>query len=159
MGRRMDLEEAAGWALQARRGGEVVVLANGIFDLLHVGHLRYLEAAAALGDRLLVAVNSDASAGRLKGPGRPIVPEAERAELVAGLRAVDGVVVFDEDTAENVVRAVRPDIQAKGTDYAAAQVPERRAVEALGGRVEIVGDPKGHATRDLIARVLAAHRR
>lgn len=158
MSRVLTLAEAAERSLQARGAGRVVVLANGLFDLLHVGHLRYLAGAAELGDLLLVAVNSDASARRLKGPGRPLVPAEERAELLAALRPVDGVVIFEEDTAENVIRAIRPDIHAKGTDYSEASVPERRTVEALGGRVAIVGDPKHHATRDLIARVLDLHR-
>jgi D-glycero-beta-D-manno-heptose 1-phosphate adenylyltransferase len=159
MSRVLGLAEATERSLEARAAGRVVVLANGIFDLLHVGHLRYLAAAAELGDLLLVAVNSDASARHLKGPGRPIVPEAERAELVAGLRPVGGVMIFEEETAENVIRAIRPDVHAKGTDYLPGSVPERRTVEALGGRVAIVGDPKEHATRDLIARVLDLGRR
>jgi len=154
MSRVLSLEAAVDLSLEARRAGRVVVLANGLFDLLHVGHLRYLTAARAAGDLLVVAVNSDRSARLLKGPSRPILPEAERAELVAGLRPVDAVVVFDDATVENVVRAIHPHIHAKGTDYSAETVPERAAVEALGGRVAIVGDPKGHSTRDLIAEVL-----
>lgn len=147
-------DEAAERIRLARSEGRTVVLANGLFDVLHVGHLRYLEDAARQGDLLVVAVNSDVSAARLKGPGRPLVPEAERAELVAGFRAVDLVVLFDEDTAEETIRALRPDVQAKGTDYSPETVPERSAVEAYGGRVAIVGDPKDHGTRDLIAAVL-----
>ncbi|MGD8376625.1 MAG: adenylyltransferase/cytidyltransferase family protein [Acidobacteriota bacterium] len=150
----LSREQAAEHIRRARSEGCTVVLANGLFDVLHVGHLRYLEGAAREGDLLVVAINSDASAARLKGPGRPLVPEAERAELVAGFRAVDLVVLFDEDTAETTIRALRPDVQAKGTDYSPDTVPERAAVEAYGGRVAIVGDPKDHGTRDLIAAVL-----
>jgi len=130
-----------------------VVLANGCFDLLHVGHVRYLTAARALGDVLFVGLNSDAAVARLKGPGRPLMPAAERIEMLAGLRAVDHVVVFDEDTADRLVSLVRPTIHAKGTDYTEATVPEAASVRAAGGRVAIVGDPKDHATRDLIARI------
>ena len=147
----VSLQRMAEVAVQLRDAGKRLVLANGLFDLLHVGHLRYLEAARATGDHLVVAVNSDVSARELKGPDRPIVPEAERAELLVGLRCVDWVVLFDEETVENVIRAVRPDIQAKGTDYTVATVPERPITESCGGRVAIVGDPKDHATRDLIA--------
>jgi len=150
----VSLDRIAALAIDARRDGRRLVLANGLFDLLHPGHLRYLEGARRLGDLLVVAVNSDASARRLKGPGRPLVPAAERAELVAGLAPVDWVVIFDEDTVENVIRALRPDVQAKGTDYTAETVPERSAVIAHGGEVAIVGDPKDHATRDLIATVI-----
>jgi len=149
----LSLEVMTEVALQMRAGGARLVLANGLFDLLHVGHLRYLEAARAAGDHLVVALNSDRSARALKGADRPVVPEAERAELVAGFRCVDWVVIFDEETVENVIRALRPDIQAKGTDYTPETVPERRVVEACGGRVAIVGDPKDHATRDLIAAI------
>jgi rfaE bifunctional protein nucleotidyltransferase chain/domain len=157
MSRVLGLEAAAELSLEARRAGRVVVLANGLFDLLHVGHLRYLTAARAAGDLLIVAVNSDRSARLLKGPTRPILPEGERAELVAGLRPVDAVVVFDDATVENVLRAVHPDIHAKGTDYRPEDVPERATVEALGGKVAIVGDPKDHSTRDLIAEVIRRH--
>jgi rfaE bifunctional protein nucleotidyltransferase chain/domain len=141
-------------ALAPRRaGGARVALANGLFDLLHVGHLRYLEAARREADLLVVAVNSDASAARLKGPGRPIVPAAERAELVAGFACVDYVTIFDADTATDLILALRPEVHCKGTDYTAESVPERNAVTSYGGRVAIVGDAKGHATRDVIARV------
>ena len=157
MSRVLSLEAAVDLSLEARRAGRVVVLANGLFDLLHVGHLRYLTAARAAGDLLIVAVNSDRSARLLKGPSRPILPESERAELVAGLRPVDAVVVFDDATVENVVRAIHPDIHAKGTDYRPDTVPERATVEALGGTVAIVGDPKEHSTRDLIAEVIRRH--
>jgi len=145
-------------ALQARleplrRAGGKIAFANGLFDLLHVGHLRYLEAAKREADILVVGVNGDASAAKLKGPGRPVVPQAERAELVAGFGCVDYVVIFHEESAEAVIRALRPDVHCKGTDYKADTVPERDAVASYGGRVAIVGDPKTHATRDLIAKL------
>jgi rfaE bifunctional protein nucleotidyltransferase chain/domain len=146
-------EEAGTLAARLRADGKRVVLANGCFDLLHVGHVRYLTAARALGDVLFVGLNSDAAVARLKGPGRPLMPAAERIEMLAGLRAVDHVVVFDEDTADRLVSLVRPTIHAKGTDYTEATVPEAASVRAAGGRVAIVGDPKDHATRDLIARI------
>ena len=149
----MTPEEAGSLAARLRADGQRVVLANGCFDLLHVGHVRYLDAARALGDVLFVGLNSDAAVARLKGPGRPLMSAAERAEILAGLRAVDHVVVFDEDTADRLVSLVRPAVHAKGTDYTAASVPEAASVRAAGGRVAIVGDPKDHATRDLIARI------
>jgi D-glycero-beta-D-manno-heptose 1-phosphate adenylyltransferase len=138
-----------------RAAGESVALANGLFDLLHVGHLRYLEEAASEADHLVVAVNADASARALKGPDRPIVPETERAELIAGLACVDLVTVFDETTVEPLLRTLRPDVHCKGTDYTADTVPEREAARALGVRVAITGDAKSHATRDLIAQIRA----
>ena len=143
------LRRAAGW----RAVGESVALANGLFDLVHVGHLRYLEAASDEADRLVVAINADASARRLKGPDRPIVPEAERAELIAGFGCVDAVVVFEETTVEPLLRELRPDVHCKGTDYTADTVPEREVARSLGIRVAITGDAKSHATRDIIARV------
>jgi rfaE bifunctional protein nucleotidyltransferase chain/domain len=143
------VRRAAAW----RQAGRTVALANGLFDLLHVGHLRYLESAAAEADHLVVAVNADASARALKGPDRPIVPEAERAELIAGLGAVDLVTIFDEPTVEPLLRALRPDVHCKGTDYTSETVPERDVARALGIRVAITGDPKEHATRDLIAQI------
>jgi rfaE bifunctional protein nucleotidyltransferase chain/domain len=146
-------EDAGALATRLRADGKRVVLANGCFDLLHVGHVRYLAAARALGDVLFVGINSDAAVARLKGAGRPLMPAAERAEVLAGLRAVDHVVVFDEDTADRLVRLLRPDIHAKGTDYTESSVPEAASVRAVGGRVAIVGDPKDHATRDLITRI------
>ncbi len=136
--------------IQANRGNARIALANGLFDLLHVGHVRYLEAAKREGDVLVVAINADASARALKGPGRPIVPEGERAELVAALRCVDYVTIFDEPTVEPLIRALAPVIHCKGTDYSPDTVPERQAVRETGGRIAIVGDPKDHATRDLI---------
>jgi rfaE bifunctional protein nucleotidyltransferase chain/domain len=136
-----------------RRDGRTVALANGLFDILHVGHLRYLQGASLEADLLLVALNSDASARRLKGPGRPVVPAPERAELVAGFACVDLVTVFDEDTVEPLLREVRPDVHCKGTDYTASSVPEAAVSAELGIRVAIVGDPKSHATRDIIRQI------
>jgi D-glycero-beta-D-manno-heptose 1-phosphate adenylyltransferase len=136
---------------EAQQNGATVVLANGCFDVLHVGHVRYLEGARALGDLLVVAVNSDKQVAALKGSGRPILPEWERAEIVASLEAVDLVTIFDEPTVEALLLALRPDIHAKGTDYTAETVPEREVVRSYGGRVAIVGDPKNHSTSQLIA--------
>ncbi|MBI2524911.1 MAG: adenylyltransferase/cytidyltransferase family protein [Candidatus Rokubacteria bacterium] len=154
MAPRCSLEEALRLAATWRAEGKRIVLANGCFDLLHVGHVRYLQAARALGDVLLVALNSDASVRRLKGQGRPVVAEGERAEIVAALRPVDAVVVFDEDTVDSLVSRLRPDVQAKGTDYTEDSVPERQSVLGAGGRVAIAGDPKEHSSRDLIAAIL-----
>ena len=136
-----------------RARGRSVALANGLFDLLHVGHLRYLEAARREADVLVVAVNSDGSARALRGPTRPIVPGIERAELVAGLGCVDYVTIFDETTVVPVLRDLRPDVHCKGTDYTAETVPEAGAARELGIRVAIVGDPKRHATTDLLERI------
>jgi rfaE bifunctional protein nucleotidyltransferase chain/domain len=147
-------EEAARWASTQREMGKTIVLANGCFDLLHVGHVRYLAAARALGDVLVVALNSDASVRRLKGAGRPLMSAAERAELVGALGVVDAVVIFEEDTVDGLVGLLRPAVQAKGTDYSEATVPERAAVLAAGGRVAIAGDPKDHSTRDLIRTII-----
>ena len=138
-----------------RAAGRTVALANGLFDLLHVGHLRYLQDAAAQADRLIVAVNADASARQLKGPTRPIVPEGERAELIAGFRCVSWVTVFAELKVEALLEAVRPDVHCKGTDYRTDTVPEGDFARSLGIRIAIVGDPKNHATRDLIAQIRA----
>ena len=150
----LGIDEAARWADAQRQKGRRVVLANGVFDLLHVGHLRYLEAARALGDVLVVALNSDASVRRLKGQGRPIMSAAERAELVGALRHVDAVVVFEEDSADALIERLRPDVHAKGTDYTEQSVPERATVAAVGATVAIAGDPKSHSTKDLIATIL-----
>ena len=150
----MTIDEAAQLAARLRAQGKRVVLANGCFDLLHVGHLRYLRAARALGDVLFVGLNGDAAVARLKGPGRPLMPAAERAEILESLRPVDHVVVFDDDTADALVARLRPDVHAKGTDYTLESVPEAATVRAAGGRVAIAGDPKSHSTRDLIAVVL-----
>ena len=133
-----------------RTAGEKIILTNGCFDLLHVGHVRYLRAAKELGGRLIVAVNSDASTRAIKGEGRPRVPDRERAEILAALADVDAVTIFDEPDVRHLIRLLRPDIHAKGTDYTAESVPERDEVIAYGGRVEIVGDPKGHSTTDLL---------
>ncbi len=138
---------------EARRAGRTVALANGCFDLLHVGHVRYLEAARAQADLLVVGVNGDDSVRRLKGPGRPLLPAAERALLVAALRAVDEVVVFEEDDVGRLLLELRPDVHCKGTDYTTETVPERELVRSYGGRVAIVGDPKDHDTRQLLARI------
>jgi rfaE bifunctional protein nucleotidyltransferase chain/domain len=136
-----------------KRAGRSVGFANGVFDLLHVGHVRYLEGAKALVDRLVVAVNSDASVRGLKGEGRPILPESARAELVASLRAVDYVIVFSEPTVAPLLELLKPDVHCKGTDYTVESVPERAIVEAYGGRTAIVGDPKDHSTGDVLARL------
>ncbi|MGA7925846.1 MAG: adenylyltransferase/cytidyltransferase family protein [Candidatus Sulfotelmatobacter sp.] len=129
-----------------RRAGERIVLANGNFDLLHVGHVRYLRGAKALGGKLVVAINSDESVRALKGDGRPVMPAEERAEIVAALADVDAVVIFSELDVRALIREIHPDIQAKGTDYTVESVPERDAVAEYGGRVAIVGDPKDHST-------------
>lgn len=144
---------------RARESGKAVVFANGAFDLLHVGHVRYLEAARHEGDWLAVGVNSDASVARAKGPSRPILPEAERAEIVAALACVDAVAIFDEDSPAEMMSAIRPDVHAKGTDYTVDSVPERELVAALGGRTVIVGDPKDHATTNLVERILRGRSR
>jgi rfaE bifunctional protein nucleotidyltransferase chain/domain len=136
-----------------RAAGRSIAFANGCFDLLHVGHVRYLRAAAAEADRLVVAVNDDASVAVLKGPGRPILSARERAELVAALRGVDYVVIFREPNVERLLARLRPDVHCKGTDYTVDSVPERAVVKAYGGRIAIVGDRKDHATRDLLARI------
>jgi rfaE bifunctional protein nucleotidyltransferase chain/domain len=137
----------------ARRQGARIVLANGCFDLLHVGHVRYLEGARALGDLLVVGINSDAQVRAQKGEGRPLVPERERAETIASLRAVDFVTIFTEPTVAALLRAIRPDIHAKGTDYTEETVPERDVVRSYGGRVMIVGDPKDHSSTEMVKKV------
>lgn len=136
-----------------RRAGQKIVMANGVFDLLHAGHIRYLEAARAEGDVLVVGINSDSSARKLKGEGRPVLTERARAGLVAALRCVTYVVIFDELDVKPLLRELHPDVHAKGTDYTAETVPERDLAAMLGIRVAIVGDPKGHSTRDLLARL------
>lgn len=135
-----------------RRAGERVILTNGCFDVLHVGHIRYLEGAKALGGRLLVAVNADATVHKLKGKGRPHIPARERAEILAALAAVDAVVIFHEPDVRALIRELRPDIHAKGTDYTAATVPERDVVRACGGVVRIVGDRKRHSSSGMLKR-------
>jgi len=136
-----------------RRDGLTVAFANGGFDLLHVGHVRYLEAARREADRLIVAVNDDRSIQGLKGSNRPVLPEADRAELVAALRAVDYVVIFPEPTVTPLLELLRPEVHCKGTDYTVETVPERDTVRAYGGRIAIVGDPKDHSTTDLLTRL------
>src|SRR5216117_1787824 len=136
-----------------RAAGRTIAFANGCFDLLHVGHVRYLQGAAAEGDRLIVAVNDDAAVASLKGPGRPVLTAADRAELVAAVRGVDYVVVFGDATVERLLRLLEPDVHCKGTDYTINTVPERSVVASYGGRTAIVGDPKRHASRDLVVRI------
>jgi rfaE bifunctional protein nucleotidyltransferase chain/domain len=133
-----------------RRAGDRITLANGVFDLLHVGHVRYLRAARELGGKLIVAVNADASVRALKGKGRPVMPAEERAEILASLADVDAVVIFSEKDVRAIIREIRPDLHAKGTDYTVESVPERDEVEACGGRVVIVGDPKNHSASEII---------
>jgi D-glycero-beta-D-manno-heptose 1-phosphate adenylyltransferase len=139
----------------AQERGRKVVLANGIFDLLHVGHVRYLQGAAAQGDFLVVAVNGDRCARALKGEGRPFLPAPERAEIVAALGCVDRVVIFEEENVEALLRLLRPDVHAKGTDYTEETVPERAVAREIGARTVIVGDPKDHSTTDLLRAILA----
>jgi rfaE bifunctional protein nucleotidyltransferase chain/domain len=141
-------ERLAAW----RQAGDSITLANGCFDLLHVGHVRYLHAAKKLGGRLIVAINSDDSVRKLKGEGRPLMPAEERAEILAALSDVDAVVIFPETDVGRLIREIRPNVHAKGTDYTTESVPEREIVRECGGRVEIVGDPKNHSATDLIAR-------
>jgi rfaE bifunctional protein nucleotidyltransferase chain/domain len=143
---------------QLRREGRRIAFANGCFDLLHVGHVRYLQAAKEQGDVLVVGVNSDRAVTALKGPGRPLLPAEARAELVAALEAVDYVVLFDEQTAENILRDLRPDVHCKGTDYAVETVPERKVMESLKGALHIVGDAKNHSTRELLAEIVRRFR-
>jgi len=147
-------EEVAALGQRLRQEGRRIVFANGCFDLLHVGHVRYLQGAKDQGDVLVVGINSDRTVTALKGPGRPLLPAEARAELVAALQAVDYVVVFDELTAEGLLRALRPHIHCKGTDYTEQTVPEREVMESLGGEVRIVGDPKAHSTRELLTSIL-----
>jgi rfaE bifunctional protein nucleotidyltransferase chain/domain len=151
MDRVVDIQRLTAEVAVARQRGARIVLGNGAFDLLHVGHVRYLASARAFGDVLVVAVNSDASVRRAKGEGRPVVPERERAELVAALRYVDWVTVFEDDTVVPIIRAVKPDVHAKGTDYTEESVPERDEVIRNGGVVRIAGDPKDHSTTALVA--------
>jgi rfaE bifunctional protein nucleotidyltransferase chain/domain len=141
-----------------RRSGESVTLANGCFDLLHVGHVRYLHAAKQLGGHLIVAVNSDDSVRALKGEGRPLMPAEERAEILSALADVDAVVIFPERDVRALLREIRPDVQAKGTDYTVESVPERDVVREYGGRVEIVGDPKDHSATEIIRSRLGSRR-
>jgi rfaE bifunctional protein nucleotidyltransferase chain/domain len=153
MGSVLSLSELIAAVAADRAAGRTISFANGCFDVLHVGHVRYLEGAAAEGGRLVVAVNDDDSVRRLKGEGRPIMPAADRAELVAALGAVDYVVVFSGPTVGPLLEALRPDVHCKGTDYTVESVPERAIVQAYGGRTAIVGDPKDHSTRDLLGKI------
>lgn len=146
-------EQLLAFADEARAAGRTIAFANGVFDLLHVGHLRYLQAASAEADVLVVAINDDDAVRRLKGDGRPVVPASHRAELVDALRGVDAVVIFGDDTVASLLEAVRPDVHCKGTDYTVDSVPERSIVQAYGGRTAIVGDPKNHDTREILARI------
>src|SRR5690348_14936849 len=143
-------EELRARADEWRSAGERIILANGNFDLLHVGHVRYLCGAKALGGKLVVAINSDSSVRALKGEGRPVMPESERAEIIAALADVDAVIIFPEMDVRAIIREIRPDIQAKGTDYTTDSVPERDTVAEYGGRVAIVGDAKDHSTSEII---------
>ncbi len=149
----LSLAELESAVASDRAAGRTIAFANGVFDLLHVGHVRYLQASAAEADRLIVAVNSDRSVRRLKGEGRPVLDQQSRAELVQALRGVDYVVIFDDDTVGDLLTRLRPDVHCKGTDYTVESVPERAIVQAYGGRTAIVGDPKDHSTRDLLARL------
>ncbi len=151
MGRRVDLETASRLAAEARTAGKRVVLANGCFDLIHVGHVRYLESAKAEGDLLIVAINDDRSVAKLKGPGRPILNADARAELLAAMEAVDLVVIFEEETVASLIDSLRREVHCKGTDYTEESVPEREEMKRIGGSTKIVGDPKDHSTRDLIS--------
>lgn len=153
MGEILSRRELAARVTDDRARGLTHAFANGGFDLLHVGHVRYLEAARREADRLIVAVNDDRSIRGLKGPSRPVLPEADRAELVAALRAVDYVVIFPEPTVTPLLELLRPDVHCKGTDYTVETVPERDVVRAYGGRIAIVGDPKDHSTSDLLTRL------
>tara|TARA_B100000749_G_scaffold276692_1_gene264322 strand:- start:149 stop:646 length:498 start_codon:yes stop_codon:yes gene_type:complete len=153
VGRVVSLDELVRLVAGFRRNKESVALANGCFDLLHVGHVRYLQGAKLEADRLVVAVNDDSSVTEIKGAGRPILPVSARAELVSALLVVDAVVIFSGLTVNDVLRAIRPNVHCKGTDYTVETVPERETVLAYGGRTAIVGDPKGHSTRDLLARI------
>jgi rfaE bifunctional protein nucleotidyltransferase chain/domain len=153
IGRVVSREQLAEAVARERAEGRTIALANGCFDLLHVGHVRYLRACSKEADRLVVAVNDDASARTLKGPGRPINLGVDRAELVAGLRGVDYVVLFGEATVEPLLKLLKPDVHCKGTDYTVDTVPERAVVSAYGGRTAIVGDAKEHSTREVVARL------
>ncbi len=153
MGEVLTREDVIARAADARRQGRTIAFANGCFDLLHVGHIRYLEAAAQEADVLVVAINDDGAVRALKGAGRPILPAEARAEMVSALRCVDYVVIFAEPTVGSLLEALRPDVHCKGTDYTVETVPERDIVRAYGGRVAIVGDPKDHSTRDVLARI------
>jgi len=153
MNKVLSREELKRRVAEWRHAGEQIVMANGCFDVLHVGHIRYLQAAKALGGKLIVAVNSDHSVRGLKGANRPIMPDSERAEILAALEPVDAVVIFSERDPRSLLDEIRPDVQAKGTDYTADSVPERDVVTSYGGRVAIVGDPKNHSATEIIQQI------
>jgi D-glycero-beta-D-manno-heptose 1-phosphate adenylyltransferase len=152
-GKIVGMEALLAWVHETRAQGKTIAFANGCFDILHVGHVRYLRASAEEADRLIVALNDDKSVEQLKGAGRPILPATARAELVAALRPVDRVIVFSETTVADLLRAIEPDVHCKGTDYTVDSVPERQVVLEYGGRTAIVGDPKNHSTRDLLKQI------
>ena len=158
MGRVVSQRELVDAVRADRAAGKSIAFANGCFDLLHVGHVRYLQGARAEADRLVVAINSDASTRGLKGEGRPILDERARAELVGALACVDYVVIFDDLTVDRLLNLLKPDVHCKGTDYTLDTVPERATVKAYGGRVAIVGDPKDHSTRTLLAKLASDER-
>ena len=149
------LDELKGVVRRLHAFGQKVIFANGCFDLIHVGHIRYLQNARALGDSLILGINSDASVAALKGVGRPLQSEADRLEMMASLDCVDYVLLFDALTVDGILKELRPDVHAKGTDYTEESVPERETVRAYGGRVAITGDPKDHSTRDLIQVIVS----
>jgi rfaE bifunctional protein nucleotidyltransferase chain/domain len=151
------LQEISTLVSEFKEAGKTVVFANGCFDLLHVGHIRYLEAARALGDILVLGLNGDKSVRELKGPGRPLMNQEERAEILAALECVDYLVVFDEPTAKQVLETLKPDVHAKGTDYTRESVPERETVLSYGGSIAIVGDPKDHSTKDFLRQIADNH--
>lgn len=153
MGRLVTLDVLVSELAERRAAGKKVALANGVFDLLHVGHLRYLEGARELADVLVVALNSDLSAHALKGPGRPVVPQLERAELLCALRCVDYVTLFDTNDVRPIIRALKPDVHVKGTDYSPETIPEADEVIAYGGRVAVAGDPKNHSTTEQLKKL------
>jgi rfaE bifunctional protein nucleotidyltransferase chain/domain len=154
----VKLEDLPKLRAAATAAGRTIAMANGIFDLFHVGHLRYLEGSKAEADLLVVAVNSDLSTRLNKGPSRPVIPEAERAEIVAALRCVDHVVLFDTKDVVSVIRLLKPDVQVKGTDYTPETIPEAAEVKAYGGRVAVAGDPKNHSTTELLGKLDAARK-
>jgi len=147
------LHEIKNIVREARSAGQIVVFCNGCFDLLHAGHIRYLEAARKEGDILIVGINGDASVKSLKGQGRPLMPQEERAEIISAMECVDHVLIFDDSTADNLLLLLKPDVHAKGTDYSCDSVPERETVLGYGGRIAIVGDPKDHSTRDFLEQI------
>lgn len=149
----LNREDLAAEVARRRETGEKIILANGCFDLLHVGHVRYLTVAKEIGGTLVVGLNSDRQANFLKGKGRPFMPEQERAELIAALKCVDIVTIFDEPTVEKLIRTIRPDFHAKGTDYTTDSVPEREIVRECGGKVVITGDPKDHSSTELLRKI------